>query len=203
MKLPQLHLRDLFWLVLVVGLGCGLLVSTWELENLRFQQNDPVPLVVRSPDRIQIRRLPHVDGVYRIYLPPGRFEICAGHTDDPAVTLPEAQETIVAESKYELLVSVTGIYADGLDQGLLVSVDRKSKFESGSYPAQRLIKSPYTDWTEPHLSTRTEVLSGDEPIVLVRTFLGEPSDPDSTPCGKGVGAAVWLRKVQARQGIVP
>ena len=31
MKLPQLHLRDLFWLVLVVGMGCA-----WWLEHRRL-----------------------------------------------------------------------------------------------------------------------------------------------------------------------
>jgi hypothetical protein len=34
MKLPQLTLRDLFWLVLVCAMGCGWLVSQWR-ANLK------------------------------------------------------------------------------------------------------------------------------------------------------------------------
>jgi hypothetical protein len=33
MKLPQLHLRDLFWLVLVVALGCGWWVHQHRLND--------------------------------------------------------------------------------------------------------------------------------------------------------------------------
>jgi hypothetical protein len=56
MKLPKLHLRDLFWLVLVVGLGCAWWVDRQRIADKERRLDEAIESNARLQSELVERR---------------------------------------------------------------------------------------------------------------------------------------------------